>query len=117
MPASPTTPAGLALTNPKFGSIVTSPYTVTTDDGILQTNLAGGTTVNLPQAATVPPGWRVVIQNVGSAGTTSVVPSEAGPDDTINGTDAAFTTGLTTQWGSVVFISDGVSNWIAVAGS
>lgn len=117
MAASPTGPGGAPVSLPKFGSITSSPYTVTTDDGILQTNLAGGTTVNLPQAALVPAGWRVVIQNVGSAGTTSVTPSEAGPDDTINGTDAAFTTGLTTQWGSVVFISDGVSNWIAVAGA
>jgi hypothetical protein len=90
--------------------------TPTASDCVVSTSNAGGTAVTLPQAAAVGSGFRLVIQNVGAAGTTTVSPSELGPDDTINGADAGFTTGLTAQWGSVVFTSDGVSNWVAVTG-
>ena len=88
----------------------------TTQDAIILTNNAAGTAVNLPTAVSVGSGFRLTVVNVGSSGTTTVNPSEGPPDDTVNGTDAGYTTGLTTQWGAVVFVSDGVSNWIAIAG-
>lgn len=121
MPANPNSPFKDPIVTPApivppWALVTGTTYTATPQDGIISTNNAAGTAVNLPQAAVVPSGFRVVVINVGSAGTTTVNPSEAGPDDTINGSDAGFTTGLTTQWGSVVFTSDGVSNWVAIAG-
>lgn len=121
MPANPNVPATLpyvccALCQP-VAIVTATTYTATGADGIISTNNAANTAVSLPVAALVPAGFRLTIINVGAAGATTAVPSEVGADDTINGADAAFGTGLNAQWGSVVFISDGVSNWIAVAGA
>ncbi len=107
-------PSGIALA---WNSITATTYTASPQDSIIQTNNAAGTAVTLPLSTSVPAGFRLTIINAGAAGTTTATPSEGPPDDTINGSDAGFTTGLTTQWGSVVFISDGVSNWVAVAGA
>ncbi len=122
MPANPTSPAGGSdgaggsNTVQPWASVTATTYTATAADAVIQTNNAGGTAVTLPAAGAVPAGFRLTIINAGSAGTTTATPVES-PDDTINGSDAGFTTGLTTQWGSVVFISDGISNWVAVAGA
>jgi hypothetical protein len=123
MPANPSSPGGgsdgAVGSNPvaPWATVTGTTYSATAADAYIQTNNAGGTAVTLPLAASVQAGFRLVIINAGSAGTTTATPSEGPPDDTINGSDAGFTTGLTTQWGSVVFVSDGISNWVAVAGA
>jgi len=83
-------------------------YTVTTNDSVVLTNNAGGTTVTLPGAAAAGSGFQLEVANVGAAGTTSVQRAGA---DTVNGAAAAVA--IAAQWQRRFFVSDGISNWIA----
>jgi hypothetical protein len=96
------------LTSPLFSvtKVSTTPYTINpTDNTVLVTTGGSAITVNLPSVASRTGGTKLLIMQTDTSGSVIVT---ANGSDTIQGSSSVT---ISSQYGKVGLISDGVSTW------
>jgi hypothetical protein len=107
--------SGLAALNGgqkvKLSSIITSNYTASASDYMLQVNTTSNAiTITMPSAAAAESGAIIVIKDAGgNAGVNNIFVAASG-SDTIDGGGYA----VSDPYGAVSFVSDGISKWLVI---
>ena len=95
----------------KLSTLITTNYSATTSDYILQVDsTSGALTIDLPSAATAGAGTVIIIKDAsGAAEANNIIVAPNGTDTVDGGTYT-----ITDTYASVTFVSNGVNKWLAI---
>jgi hypothetical protein len=95
----------------KLSTLITTNYSATTSDYILQVDsTSGALTIDLPSAATAGAGTVIIIKDAsGAAEANNIIVAPNGMDTVDGGTYT-----ITDTYASVTFVSNGVDKWLAI---
>jgi hypothetical protein len=95
----------------KLSTLITTNYSATTSDYILQVDsTSGALTIDLPSAATAGTGTVIIIKDAsGAAEANNIIVAPNGMDTVDGGTYT-----ITDTYASVTFVSNGVDKWLAI---